>query len=164
MSKSQVSVENITCGSEPFPASVTDKSCCPTNLQSWFLRLHHHVLIWRHKSVTSTCPLLRLHPNRPDLKRRFGLTQYSRGALLGRSGRLRPVRVPLLWSVSVPGALGAVAGGGHTSSGGGRCSRGRCRPCVGHALSISGERRQMKIFSGKLCSGVASQADGGAWV
>lgn len=35
---------------------------------------------------------------------------------------------------------------------------------VSGMLSISEERRKMKIFSGKLCNGIASQEEGKAWV
>lgn len=35
---------------------------------------------------------------------------------------------------------------------------------VSGMLSISEERLRMKLFSGKLCSGVASQEKGKAWV
>lgn len=73
-----------------------------------------------------TCPLLRLQASPSEAKR---LTQDSRGALLRGRTRLRPLRVPLLRSVSVAGALGAVAGGGRTLGG-----RSASRPRVEHAL------------------------------
>lgn len=57
-----------------------------------------------------------------------------------RSARLRPLRVPLLRSVSVPGTLGAVAGGGRTAGGRSACPR------VGHALYQRGATEDEDIL------------------
>lgn len=64
------------------------------------------------------------------------LIQYTGGRLRWGSAWVRPLRVSLLCSVSVPGALGAVAGGGRTAGGRRGCGACRCccRPRVGHAL------------------------------
>lgn len=75
-----------------------------------------------------------LNPHRPKAKRQTRLTQYTGGGLWCGSARLRPLRVSLLRSVSVPGALGAVAGRGRTTGGRRGCGACRCRPRVGHAL------------------------------
>ncbi|KAG7230595.1 hypothetical protein INR49_025312 [Caranx melampygus] len=75
-----------------------------------------------------------LNPHRPKGKRQTRLTQYTGGGLWCGSARLRPLGVSLLRSVSVPGALGAVAGRGRTTGGRRGCSACRCRPRVGHAL------------------------------
>lgn len=88
-------------------------------------------------NITFTCPLIlcSLHkPHRPKEKRHSRLTQYTGGGLWRGSARLRPLCVSLLRSVSVPGALGAVAGAGRTAGSRRGCSACRCRPRVGHAL------------------------------
>lgn len=102
-----------------------------------------------------SCPLLRLQASPSEAKR---LTQDSRGALLRGRTRLRPLRVPLLRSVSVAGALGAVAGGGRTPGG-----SGASRPRVGHALYQRGAtqdegivreiRRRCRISGGRQSMG-----------
>lgn len=76
-------------------------------------------------SVAFTCPSLRL----------LSLTQHAGGGLWRSRARIRPLCVSLRRSVSVPGALGAVPGGGRATGGRPGCSSARrCRPRVGHAL------------------------------
>ncbi|KAM7388066.1 hypothetical protein PAMP_024267 [Pampus punctatissimus] len=74
------------------------------------------------------------------------LTQYTGGGMWRSSARLRPLRVSLLHSVSVPGALGAVAGGGRSTGGRRGCSACRCCPRVGHALYQRGATEDEDIL------------------
>lgn len=145
--------------------SIRASLCCPTNPQSLFQSAcaHLHVVGWRQKSVTSTCPSPPPAPE-PSGATRAGLDSPS-------------TPEELCW--------GAVAGSGLSASPCCCCGRCRCLELSGPSpvvvtppaaaaaaatvpasgmLSISGERRRMKIFSGKRRSGVASQEEGGAWV
>lgn len=97
-------------------------------------------------NITFTCPLILCtppKPHRPKRKRHPGLTQHAGGGLWRGSARLRPLRVSLLRSVTVPGALGAVAGVGRTTGGRRGCSA--C-PRVGHALYQRGATEDEDIL------------------
>lgn len=94
-------------------------------------------------NITFTCPLFlrtRPKPHRPKRERHTRLTQYTGGGLRRGSGRLRPLRVSLLRSVSVPGALGVGA-----RTAGARRDCGAC-PRVGHALYQRGATEDEDIL------------------
>lgn len=93
-------------------------------------------------NITSTCPLS-LNRIVQSEKRHTRLTQYTGGGWWRGSARVRPLRVSLLRSVSVPGALCAVPGGGRTT--GGRRDRSAC-PRVGHALYQRGATEDEAIL------------------
>lgn len=130
------------------------------------------VLMRMKMMVRRSCRFLSPSP----VRIRARLTQNPRGGLCLSASRFRPLRLRLLGSVSVPGALRAVAGGG---SGGGRGAAGRrgcgsaCRrrrPRVGHdqrgAARDQGVVRESvsrnRISGGGLEAGGKRPTEGGA--